>query len=728
MALRAKSVLVYMKLTSKFIYLAAAVLLAIFYVRIWSTISVKSDTYDELKCLNAGEYLATHGTWDVSYVIFHPPLSYLTHGYLLKDGKFDDNDHKIFAARLIMAVFPVILGLFIFKFGRKEFGPMAGLAALFLYTFEPNVIAQSCLIQPDMFAATFMFLAFYYYLRMMRAPSSLWKLLLAGLTMGLAFLSKYNGVFMLFVALLLETRDVWLKRSKAGASAKRFAYTAVIAVLVLNIGYGFAGSFKQLKDFQFQSGFFSKLSSAPAISSLPAPLPEPYLQGFDAQKKIAEAGHPTFLAGKRSVKGWWYYFPLAFLIKVPIPLILLFIAALFYKPSKKLDLIIPLAALTLPFVLMTNSNPGVRYLLPAFPYIFLITAGLAEAELGKVKQALLGLAFLWFAAESVFIHPNYLAYFNEFIGGPKNGWKYLADSNIDWGQDRYLVTQYLNRNPTVKVNPEDPLPGSYVVNVNNLQDVFRIKDQHRWLRYFKPAGYLGYSWLIYNVKADDFRKLAESLPANAYVKYMCGYATGDVRMLAEASALDPGLSDARQKLAEYYISKGENGKAEEQFREIIKYDPGHYMAYRYMGWLLGKRGRWDEAKKYDHEYKVMRALSSYAVKVSTDEAVYRAELEKDPSDAKAANNLGFVLWMKGDTAGASEFFKKAYTLKPNFLDYLANLLVVYDERGLKESAEYKDLLAEYRRKYSLPSTSRVSIVQYGDQRMILEDVLLLTAE
>ena len=42
---------------------------------------------------------------------------------------------------------------------------------------------------------------------------------------------------------------------------------------------------------------------------------------------------------------------------------------------------------------------------------------------------------LWYLASSALIHPHYLAYFNELIGGPKNGYKYLTDSNLDWGQD-----------------------------------------------------------------------------------------------------------------------------------------------------------------------------------------------------------------------------------------------------------------------------------------------------
>ena len=44
------------------------------------------------------------------------------------------------------------------------------------------------------------------------------------------------------------------------------------------------------------------------------------------------------------------------------------------------------------------------------------------------------------------IFPHYLPYFNEFIGGPDNGHKYLADSNIDWGQDLKLFDDYIDKN------------------------------------------------------------------------------------------------------------------------------------------------------------------------------------------------------------------------------------------------------------------------------------------
>jgi hypothetical protein len=44
-------------------------------------------------------------------------------------------------------------------------------------------------------------------------------------------------------------------------------------------------------------------------------------------------------------------------------------------------------------------------------------------------------ALVWSAAITVWISPHYLSFFNVLAGGPNNGWRYLTDSNIDWGQD-----------------------------------------------------------------------------------------------------------------------------------------------------------------------------------------------------------------------------------------------------------------------------------------------------
>jgi hypothetical protein len=51
----------------------------------------------------------------------------------------------------------------------------------------------------------------------------------------------------------------------------------------------------------------------------------------------------------------------------------------------------------------------------------------------------------WHAVESVRISPHYLAYVNQLAGGPSNGYKHLADSSLDWGQDLPALKQWLDR-------------------------------------------------------------------------------------------------------------------------------------------------------------------------------------------------------------------------------------------------------------------------------------------
>ena len=52
---------------------------------------------------------------------------------------------------------------------------------------------------------------------------------------------------------------------------------------------------------------------------------------------------------------------------------------------------------------------------------------------------------------SVSIFPHYLAYFNELAGGPKNGYKFLVDSNLDWGQDLKGLKRYMDKHRIKRV-------------------------------------------------------------------------------------------------------------------------------------------------------------------------------------------------------------------------------------------------------------------------------------
>jgi tetratricopeptide (TPR) repeat protein len=161
----------------------------------------------------------------------------------------------------------------------------------------------------------------------------------------------------------------------------------------------------------------------------------------------------TFLAGEHSVEGWWYFFPVAFLIKTPISLITLAAIGAFvfvrrrHQIGLQNEVFIVVPAVIYLAVSMSNTfQVGVRHLLPIYPFMMLIAAAAAMVLVsGRARRlALAGLMAFW-VAEVADVYPHTLTFFNRAVGGPGNGYKYLADSNIDWGQGLKLLKQWMDR-------------------------------------------------------------------------------------------------------------------------------------------------------------------------------------------------------------------------------------------------------------------------------------------
>src|SRR6185295_8529389 len=137
-----------------------------------------------------------------------------------------------------------------------------------------------------------------------------------------------------------------------------------------------------------------------------------------------------------------------FAVKTPLPLILLAAAALFFAfrsraPRAEWFLWLPVAIYTA-LTIAQRLNIGHRYLLPIYPFLC-VAAGRAAARLVESRRARLAVGALlaWYAAGTLLLHPHYLAYFNETIGGPRHGYRWLVDSNLDWGQDLPGLAAYL---------------------------------------------------------------------------------------------------------------------------------------------------------------------------------------------------------------------------------------------------------------------------------------------
>jgi 4-amino-4-deoxy-L-arabinose transferase-like glycosyltransferase len=509
-------------------------LLLLFVAQAASGSLTKSATWDETNYFGMGDYLLRNGRWDVPSSVIHPPLAYyvdslpllasdldrsvwtyspgttrglaflgaadIDRGQALLSSPANRGDRLLMLSRWMVMLQAVLLGYFVYRAGTAFFDWRAGILALAFFAGCPNMLANGAIITPDMTLTAFFFITVYYFRMALVSRERIYHVL-AGVSLGLALLSK-------FPALLLFPIEVIILAFLAGRGqrlqVKWLSISWACALMVFLIGYGFD--------------------------------PKPYVQGIEVQQLHGLTGHWSFLMGELSKEGWWYYCLAAFALKTPIPLLLLLAAGLFFVCARAarraitiddLVLWVPIAAVFL-FFSVEHRSIGLRYVLPVYPFMFVIAGG-AVWQLRKLRYVLL-VPIIWYGAASYTIWPDYLAYFNEFVGGADNGYRYLVDSNLDWGQDlkglkRFMESRgidriYLsyfgtdspdrygiqydwlpsytlkNRNPQPSVNIERKR--YLAISVTNLQGVYmEPTTMYRWLDRFTPVARIGHSIFVY---------------------------------------------------------------------------------------------------------------------------------------------------------------------------------------------------------------------------------------
>lgn len=249
-------------------------------------------------------------------------------------------------------------GLFCFFWSRELWSSnAAGLLALGLWCFDPNVLAHSELITTDAAAASFGLGAAYLFWRWLKQPT--WgRAGAAGMLLGLAQLSKMSWLFLfgLWPLIWVASRIVEGRVSmthpgqslsgdpKGSASSQQappvpqLAVILLLALYLLNLGYGFDGSFSRLGDYRFISSRLTGLekSGTPGnrfadswLAAVPVPVPKQYLLGLDTQQHdFEDFGQPSYLRGEWKDGGWWYYYLYGLWVKVPHGTQLLFLGTL----------------------------------------------------------------------------------------------------------------------------------------------------------------------------------------------------------------------------------------------------------------------------------------------------------------------------------------------------------------------------------------------------------------
>ncbi len=393
-----------------------------------------------------------------------------------KDGGRYEAATLIWRARLAAGTFGLVAALLVFAAGTEMFGVGAGLCALLLFCFEPNILAHSAYVTTDMAASCTMLGTVYAFWRWVQRPSS-WRLVVAGFAGGLALAAKHSTVLLLpmLVALavwvLVERRfsthdektfmDGPPRRSaNAGQDVLKMAGALVaivaMATLVLWAFYGFryAGRPAGLALSPTLAEYVKPLAAHEAAGILLAArlrlLPESWLYGLADVRAMAN-GMPSYFFGKVYEHGVWFYFPVLFTIKSTLGMLGLLVLTAFAAVRRWLPARGALVFLTLPpamYLLVamdSHLNIGARHILPIWLFCCVLggAGAVALARRGRVCACAVGLLLAMHVGSSVKAAPNYIAYANEAWGGPAQTYKYLSDSNTDWGQQLVATSAYL---------------------------------------------------------------------------------------------------------------------------------------------------------------------------------------------------------------------------------------------------------------------------------------------
>jgi len=430
-------------------------------------------------------------------------------------------DRWLLPARMMSALLAVLLGAVVWRWAADFRGALAGLLALTLLVFDPNVIAHAAVAGTDLGATFAMALALFCLTRFTHRRTNA-RLFLAGITLGLAQGAKLSALLLVPVSVVV----LWFALSEN--RLRTIVLYLTCAALTLWALYG------------FQIG---------TVPGLPFPVPAsshaiPLLR----LRQHAVEGHAAFLLGQNSHHGWWYYFPVAFALKTPLPILifcaLAFLTGAWHMRDKETNIPVsywlPLALFLLLYTgasLISSLNIGYRHLLPMLPLLY-VGIGSANYKLRGLPYSLLltaySLLFAWLILGTFHIAPHYLAFFNEFAGGTDNGWRYLADSNMDWGQGYKALARFQEehglgtirlsafifydpavygveykaltplRGDTPAVFPSrfNPPPGDYVISATTLDGIPLVDpEMYDWFRKREPDARIGHVLFYYHVPA-----------------------------------------------------------------------------------------------------------------------------------------------------------------------------------------------------------------------------------
>ncbi len=465
----------------------------------------------------------------------------------------------LFWARLPMMLLMIVLGLFIFKWAKELYGDKVALLVLLLYAFYPDVIAHGRLVTTDIAAALGFVITIYFFDRALINQTKI-DTFWAAVAFALAQSLKFSAFLLFFVLLMMIIIKAILEKSKETKFWKTFwpyfriyfwtCFISVFLVWLIYIPFSY-NTPPEIEHKVIEMNLTTDPATLPLRNFLHMFENNPitlalghYLLGVILVVARVAGGNATFIMGHLSDKSIPWYFPVAWLLKTPISIIVLFLSSVVYfifkKKKDKKDAWIA-SLIFLPFLvywgftLKGSLNIGIRHLMPTVPFVLLAIGYLFKPIFDSKKITFLKSAsvilILYMIISVMSYYPSFIGYFNESV--PRNErHKYLIDSSLDWGQDLLRLKKYVNDNniKNIKVDyfggsqpnyylPEStqwrssygPTTGWIAVSAtfyqsSKLYGPIENKWSYEWLDNIKPTAIIGGSILVYNIPADYFIK------------------------------------------------------------------------------------------------------------------------------------------------------------------------------------------------------------------------------
>ena len=361
----------------------------------------------------------------------------------------------IFWSRLPMMIFPLAALIVLWRWARALHGPTVGLIVAAMWAVSPAPLAHGALLKNDLAATStyllFWFAAWHYW----RKPG-LTQALAMSAAAGLVLLSKMSMLFIAGAAPLVILLRALRPPRRPAILGFLLSISVPYAIVLTAYQFEFHWTSREELARLWVDPDVPKTFTAVAHVFEWLPAPEAMWTGVISLIKANAHPVPVYLLGQVYPDGNPWYFVVAALLKMAFPTLILIGIGLVVMWRRRWEIsdllwLVP-GFLYFAMASMASLHLGVRLILPSWPFFFLISGFAIDSLLRtRVRQAAFAALAFTLLVLSVRAYPHGISYFNPYAGPPQHALRYLADSNIDWGQALPEAADFVRRRKIPKL-------------------------------------------------------------------------------------------------------------------------------------------------------------------------------------------------------------------------------------------------------------------------------------